>query len=120
MVNQDGRDLCCRWQEVVHKAGVQKLSLCIIHQTFKKRAPDPLSNPAVNLALDNRWVDDASAVMHRCVFEESNHTGRRIDLDNGPVNATGEAAVRWAIEFAGFQAGSSAIRRERRPRTRPR
>src|SRR5947209_17120348 len=119
MIDEQRRHLSGRREQVIHEAGVDDLSLFIVNQALEKGSADALGHASMDLSLDHDWIDDAPAVMHGGVLHEGNITGGGVNLDNRAMNATGETAMRRAVEGARLQAGTATFLRQRRTRTRP-
>src|SRR5579884_3035628 len=120
MLHKQRRYLCCCWEQIIHEAGICKLSLFIIHQTFKKSSADALCHAAMHLSFNHHRIDYAPAIMHSDIFQEFHIACSWINLDNGTMNAAGKAAVWWAVEAGSFKTWATAFCRNRRARARPR
>ena len=86
------RDLHCRHlergrHEILGQRGVQQLSLLVVLQLLVERVADALRHPAVDLALDDRGVDQGAAVVHHDVLVDPDIVGVDIDLDDHGVHA---------------------------------
>src|ERR1700726_1523520 len=102
MIYNDWWNLCRRWQEIIHEAGIDKLSLFIINKPLKKGSANTLCHAAVYLPLDNNRIDYLATIMHRHIFYKRYHASFWIDFDDGPMNTTGKTCVGWTIKLACF------------------
>ena len=75
---------------VVHQRRRQQLPGVVVDAVLRERAAEALRDPAGDLALDERGIDDAPAVVHRHVAQHAHLTRLDVDLDDGEVGAVGE------------------------------
>src|SRR2546421_2466677 len=101
---------CRCWQQVVHKAGIDDLSIFIIDYPLKEGTAYALSHTAMHLSLDNHGIDHSPTIVDCHVFYERDHSCDGIDFDNGSVHATGKARVRGAVKLGCLQTWSAAFR----------
>src|SRR5205807_1183180 len=74
--------------DIVHESAVEQLAAVgIVHALFAYRLAEPLRDAAVQLALEQRVVDYAPAVVHRDIAQHSQLAGVRIDLHLGDMRA---------------------------------
>src|SRR5690348_3570312 len=108
---------CCR-KQIIHKTGVNKLPFFVINEPFKKSSADTLGHTTMHLPLDNSGINHTPTVMHSRVFDERDHARFRVNLDDGPVDATGKTSVRGTIKLARLQTRCASLRRQGWSRTR--
>src|SRR6266704_3018100 len=91
----------CR-NQIIHKAGIDKLPLFIVYEPFKKCSSNALRYTTMYLSLDDHRINHAPAVMHRRIFDECDHARFRVNLDDSSVDTAGKTCVWWAIKLAGL------------------
>src|SRR5207244_2492747 len=69
----------------------------VVDHLLDERLADALRHAAVNLPLDDRRVDDVSAVINRNIFLNLDRTSLGIDLDHADVGTEGPDEI-WRIE----------------------
>src|SRR5258706_4097568 len=111
MVDRDGRDVVAARQRVVHEAGTERLAGGVILDLFEERAADTEGHPTVDLALDDRRIDEPSAVVTHPVADNTHARRFAIDLDQRDVRAARIRDVRRLEEMRGLEPGGHAVRR---------
>src|SRR5438445_9599474 len=103
MIDDNRWNLRRRWQQVVHKASVNDLSIFIVHEPLKEGSAYALGYSAMYLPLDNHGIDHSPTVVDRCIFHKRDHARCRIDLDDGPMYATGVTCMLGAVKLRVLQ-----------------
>src|SRR5438445_1797685 len=114
VVGRQGGDLVCGGHRVVEQgARLQLPGIFVVDDFFEKRLGDALRDATMNLPLDDRRVDDVSAVVDRYILLNLNRARLRIHLDHADVGAERpDAAGRVEIGNR-FQALLHALRQAR-------
>src|SRR5258708_18982575 len=68
--------------DVVGKARAHELTVFVIDHLFVKCGTNTLRDAAVNLPVDDHWIDDATAILRHDISEYFYKTGRGINLDS--------------------------------------
>src|SRR5579885_957290 len=118
MTDDDRGNLRRRRQEIVHEAGVDDLTLFVVDQSLVECASNTLRDAAMHLPLNHHRIDNAPTVMYRRVLEERDHAGLRVNLDNGPMHAAGEAGMWRAVKLGGLKSWPTSFLGQSRARTR--
>src|SRR5690349_4742271 len=86
------------WQQVVHKASVQDLSIVIKDQPLEEGSAYTLGHTAMHLPLDHHGIDHPPTIVYCHIFHKRDHARGRINLDNSSMHTTGKARVRGAVK----------------------
>src|SRR5271157_292535 len=103
MVHRNRWNLGCCRNQIIHEASIGKLSIFIVYEPFKKSSTYALRHTTMYLPLDNHGINHTSTVMHSRIFDERDHARFWVNLDDGPVNATGKTSVWGTIKLACLQ-----------------
>ena len=76
----------------------------VIDGVLHQRLPDPLREPADELARDQRVIEHDAGIVHRRIGDDRHDAGIRIDLDLGDV-----AAVREGLRRLGRRLGVERV-----------
>ena len=66
----DMRHVGGEWQEVIAKIDAERLRVVVINEAFEPRIADPMGNTANHLAIDNRGIDHATALVENGVTQD--------------------------------------------------
>src|SRR5712692_5121277 len=88
-----------RWQQVIHKAGIDQLSIFIVHQPLIESSTDALRHPSMHLPFHDHRINYSATIVNRGVLQERDHACGRINLDNGSMHSTGKTCVERAVEL---------------------
>ncbi len=100
MVDLDARDLGRGGQQVVHERAGEELRVVVVRGALEQDSTDALRDTAAHLALDDRGVDQRTAVLDDDVALDRHLTGLDVDLDDRAVGATRPSAFA-AVERTG-------------------
>src|SRR5579862_2701249 len=101
----DPRNFERRGYEIVgQRDGARLAALLVIDKLLKERLADALRDPADDLALDHRRIDDGADVFGSDITHDLDFTGLRVDVDHGDMSAACEAAEFWIVERGDFKA----------------
>ncbi len=78
-----------RRQQVVQVAGGQWLAGRVVHHLLEQRIADSLAHPAVHLAVDDRWIDDRSAVVDNHIAQQRDDARLDVDFHDRDVHPVG-------------------------------
>ena len=102
----------------------QQLPARIVDAVLEQRLAEALCKAAVDLALDDHWVDDGADIVDAPKADDSNLAGVAIDLDLAHMSAVAEGEIRRIIDRVVLPARAPASERkvgaEHRRRARPR
>src|SRR6266487_531109 len=114
MIHHNRWNLGRRRNQIIHEAGVRKLSLFVVYEAFKKSSTYTLRYTSMHLPLDNYGIYDTPTIMHSRIFDELDHARFRVNLDDCPMHATGKTSMRGTIKFACLQTRCASLWRQSR------
>ena len=100
------RDFHCRWEQVIHEARREGLSVAVVNKFFQKRAAYSLGESAGHLALDDHRVDLTSDILGDEVIEDFDGPGLAVHLDGSHVYAVWKRALIGREEILFRNSGS--------------
>ena len=93
MNNLDVWHVGCRWQEIVRVVRRYGLTGVVVDHAFKQRIADAVNHAAANLAVNNHWIDQPTAIMPDHVTQDRHPACIGIDLNLNKVSAVGESGL---------------------------
>src|SRR5207247_4760728 len=95
-----------------------RLSALLVHDLLAERAPDALSDAAVDLSLDDERVDQSARVAHGDVVDDLDAPGLAFHGHDGDMESAGEGRSRREEIVRGFQPWAHPVRQRRAGRAR--
>ena len=89
MSDRDIRQLSCSGHQVVHQCACQQLPPLVVSYLFEKPSSDSGDNSSHHLALNDRGIQDGSAIMDGGICQDTNVSRARIDRDDNLVSGCG-------------------------------
>src|ERR1700738_3427909 len=87
----------CRRHDVIGKTHALDLPFTIVHHPLEERRANALGDAAADLAFDNHWIDQGSAILGDDVAIDQDFAGLRIDLDRCDVGGRAGGAENGVI-----------------------
>src|SRR5512142_1373666 len=76
-------------RRVVAEGTGQHVTHLIVGTGLHQRRTDPVRGRAIDLPLNNGWIDDRPAVVHRNIIENSRYESVSLHLDDGYMQLRG-------------------------------
>src|SRR2546427_8303921 len=80
-------------QSIIHQAAGEELAVLVVNYFLVKRLSQALDDSSLDLSIDEQWIDDFAAVIHRDVFFNSDFPSLRLDFHHTDVGAEGKGEV---------------------------
>ena len=91
--------------EVIGEVRGEVVARFIVSNFLHEGDGEAFGQTTVNLALDNHWVDDRAAIVHREEASDFGFAGVRIDINDRDIRAVREDHVGWVVVQGGLEAG---------------
>src|SRR5436190_8699136 len=82
---------------VIHERPADGLPTAVIGASLEKRLPDSLSEPTVDLGLDDHRIDDGADIVHRPKGDDFGAASVGVDLDLAEMRAVAEGKARRIV-----------------------
>src|SRR5688572_27472539 len=91
----DARHIEAGGQVIIHERAVEQLPVFVVGEPLVKRIADALRDAAVDLPIEDEWVDDPATIVHDEIFLDVDLHGFGIDFYDHRVDSAGSCASFW-------------------------
>ena len=110
---RDRRDIVGPGHRIVHERTGEELSVIAILAVLHEHLSEPLANAAVNLAMNDRRIDDGADIVDGDIAVDGDHSGFRIHFDLADMTSVGKMHVGRDVVAFGIEARKRRILRRR-------